>query len=32
LVADVLVVADDCTPHKCCMVSLALMTITDLLE
>jgi hypothetical protein len=32
LVADVLVVADDCAPYKSCMVSLALETIADLLE
>jgi hypothetical protein len=32
LVADVLVVADDYTPYKYCMVSLALQTIADLLE
>jgi orotidine-5'-phosphate decarboxylase len=29
---DVLVLVDDCTPYKCCMVSLALETIADLLE
>jgi hypothetical protein len=32
LVADVLVVADDYILYKCCMVSLALETIADLLE
>jgi hypothetical protein len=31
-VAAVLVVAYDCTPYKCCMVSLSLETIADLLE
>jgi hypothetical protein len=29
LVADVLVVADDCIPYKCCMVPWALETIAD---
>jgi hypothetical protein len=34
VVADVLVLADDCTctPNKCCIISLALETIAELLE
>jgi hypothetical protein len=31
-VADVLVVTDDCTPFKCCMVRWAMETIADMLE
>jgi hypothetical protein len=32
LVSDVMMLADDCTPYKCCIISLALATIADLLE
>jgi hypothetical protein len=32
LVLDVLVLADNCTPYKCCIISLTLETIADLLE
>jgi hypothetical protein len=32
LVVDVLVLADDCTLYKCCIISLALETVADLLE